>query len=146
MGLYNSLFLTAVREFVEDSLAFFRFTEASARAVLSANGLYAPEMDGPQKGSSDKKERGRSLDSVSRRWICEPRRPIPIGVHLDFTRANWTTLAKWNFAHTQSREPISAPPSLTTTRPTISGDPVQKNVAPTRTIEIDRSILESIGT
>ena len=88
MGLYNSLLLTALRELVEDFLAFFRFTKADARVLLSAYGSYALEKDDPQEGSNEQKEPDRSSGTVSRRRICEPPRPIPIGVHLDFTRAN----------------------------------------------------------
>jgi hypothetical protein len=94
MGLYNSLLLTAVQELVEDFLAFFRFTEADAGVILSTRGLYALEIDDPQESSNEQKEPDRRSGTVSRRRICEPPRPIPIGVHLDFTRANWTTAGR----------------------------------------------------
>jgi hypothetical protein len=85
----NSL-LAILRRLGTDFLAFFRFTEADARALLSAYGLNALEIDGPQKGSNEQKKAGESLGAVSRHRICEPPRPIPIGVHPDFARANWT--------------------------------------------------------
>ena|SRR5215469_7366773 len=94
-------FLTAVRELAEDLLAFFRFTEADARALLSAYGLYALEMDGLQKGSKEQKEPGRGLGTVSRRRIGEAPRPFPIGVHQDFTRANWTTPSRNRISRTR---------------------------------------------
>src|SRR5215510_5178777 len=93
-GLQNSLLLIAVRELVQDFLAFFRFTEADALALLSAYGLYALEIDGPQNSSNEQKEAGGSLGTVSGRRIGEPPRPIPIGVHPDFTRLNWTTASR----------------------------------------------------
>jgi hypothetical protein len=93
-GLHHSLLLIAVRELVQDFLAFFRFTEADARALLSGYGLYVLEIDGPQKSSNEQREPGGSLGRVSGRRIGEPPRAIPIGVHPDFARANWTTASR----------------------------------------------------
>jgi hypothetical protein len=55
-GLHHSLLLIAVRELVQDFLAFFRFIEADARALLSAYGLYALEIDGRQKSPNEQKK------------------------------------------------------------------------------------------
>ena len=85
----NSL-LAILRCLGTDFLGFFRFTEADARALLSAYGLYALEIDGPQKSSNEQKKAGENLGAISRRRIGEPPWPIPIGVHPDFARANWT--------------------------------------------------------
>ncbi len=43
--LLNPFFLISVRKIVHDFLAFFRFTEADAGALLSAFGLNALELD-----------------------------------------------------------------------------------------------------
>jgi len=94
-GLHNSLVLIAARELVQDFLAFFRFTEADACALLSAYGLYALEIDHQQNSSNEQKETGGSLETVSdRQRTGEPPRPIPIGVHPDFTGANWTPASR----------------------------------------------------
>jgi hypothetical protein len=91
-GLHNSLFLIALRELVQDFLAFFRFTEADACVLLSAHGLHALEIDRLQDSLNKQKETGGSLEKTSHRQrIGEPPRPIPIGVHPDFTWANWPT-------------------------------------------------------
>ena len=92
----KSFLLVPGRETVKNLLAFFRFTEADARTLLSAYGLDIPDVDRLQNNRSDeKKETGGSLRTVShRKQLGEPPRPIPIGVHPDFSPANWTTASR----------------------------------------------------
>jgi len=94
--------LISIRRIVQDFLAFFRFTEADACTILSAYGLHANEVDGLQNNRpNEQEETGGSLRTVShRKRIGEPPGPIPLGIHPDFTRANWTTA---------SRNPVSRP-------------------------------------
>jgi hypothetical protein len=94
-GLRNSLLLVAVRELVQDFLAFLRFTEADACALLSAHGFHAFEVDRLQNSRNEQKETGGRLGKASHRHrVGEPPGPIPIGVHPDFTRANWPTASR----------------------------------------------------
>src|SRR5271165_3654444 len=94
----NSFLLVPVRRIVQDFLAFFRFTEADACALLliSAYGCYALEADRPQNNRPivQKKTSGSLRETSHRKRIGEPSGPIPIGVHPDFTRGNWTTASR----------------------------------------------------
>jgi hypothetical protein len=58
----NSL-LAILRRLGTDFLAFFRFTEADARALLSAYGLNALEIDGPAEVLERAKESGGKFRS-----------------------------------------------------------------------------------
>jgi hypothetical protein len=94
-GLLNSFLLIAVREMVQDFLAFFRFTEADACVLLSAHGFYAVEVDRLQNSPNEQKETGGSLGKANHRQrISELPVPIPIGVHPNFTPANWLTASR----------------------------------------------------
>jgi hypothetical protein len=92
-GFSDSSILSSVRRIVEDFLALFRFTETDASNLLSAYGLSFLEVDRLQYNRpNEQRERGGSLETVShRKPVSEPPAPIPIGVHPDFIRANWTT-------------------------------------------------------
>jgi|ERR1700756_4339444 hypothetical protein len=95
-GLNNSFLLVSVRRIVRDFLAFFRFTEADACALLSAYGRYALEVDRLQKSRPivQKETSGSFGKTGHRKRIGEPPGPIPIGIHPDFTQANWTTASR----------------------------------------------------
>ena len=94
-GLRNALLLIAVREIVQDFLAFFRFTEAEACGLLSAHASHALEADRLQNSPNEQKETRGSLGNASHRQrIGEPPVPISIGVHPDFTQANWPTASR----------------------------------------------------
>jgi hypothetical protein len=101
-GLPNSSLFVSVRRKVQDFLAFFRFTEADACTILSAYGLHALEVDRLQNNRPivQKKTNGSLGETSHRKRIREPSEPMPIGVHPDFTRGNWTTA---------SRNPVSRP-------------------------------------
>jgi hypothetical protein len=91
--LPDSFLLISFRRIVQDFLAFFRFTEADAIALLSAYGRYALEADRLQDNRPivQKKTSGSLGETNHRKRIGEPSGPIAIGVHPDFTRGNWTT-------------------------------------------------------
>src|SRR4029077_11851140 len=94
--LLNPFFLISVRKIVHDFLAFFRFTEADAGALLSAFGLNALELDRllnnhPNEQKETSGSLGGGKPSHADRLASAP---IPIGVHPNFTRANWTTLSR----------------------------------------------------
>jgi hypothetical protein len=91
-GFSDSSILTFVRRIVQDLLALFRFTETDASTLLSAYGLSFLEVDRLQYNRpNEQKERSGSLETVSHRNpVSEPPAPIPIGVHPDLIRANWT--------------------------------------------------------
>jgi hypothetical protein len=93
--LLNSFFLIPGRDIIKNFLAFFlTFTEADACTLLSAYGLHGLEVDRLQNNRSNEQKDG-SLGKVShRKRIGEPAGPIPIGVHPDFTRTNWTTASR----------------------------------------------------
>jgi hypothetical protein len=94
--LTNSFLLISVRRIVQDFLAFFRFTEADASALLSAYGRYPLEADRLQNNHPivQKKTSGSLGETSHRKRIGEPSGPMPIGVHPDFTRENWTTASR----------------------------------------------------
>jgi hypothetical protein len=94
--LPNSFLLISFRRMVQDFLAFFRFTEADASALLSAYGRYALEADRLQNNRpiAQKKTSGSLGETSHRKRIGEPSGPIAIGVHPDFTRGNWTTASR----------------------------------------------------
>jgi hypothetical protein len=121
--LLKSFFLISVRGIVRNLAAFFRFTEEDACALLSAYGFHALDADSLQNSRPNvQKEPSGSLGLVSdRKRIGQPSGPIPIGVHPDFARANWTTASRKqadrknpagpsNLSPVQNRRPISAPP------------------------------------
>jgi hypothetical protein len=91
--LPNSFFLISFRRIVQDFLAFFRFTEADAAALLSAYGCYAIEGDRLQDNHPmvQKKTSGSFGETTHRERIGKPSEPIAIGVHPDLTCGNWTT-------------------------------------------------------
>jgi hypothetical protein len=95
-NLLNSFFLIPGRDIVKNLLAFFRFTEADARTLLSAYGLDALDVDPQQNNRSDeRRETGGSLRGVSHHVrLGEPPLPIPIGVHPDFSSVNWTIASR----------------------------------------------------
>jgi hypothetical protein len=94
--LLGSCLLVSVRGIVQNFLAFFQFDEADACALLSAYGLHTFEVDRLQNDRpNESKETSRSVGKVSHRQrIGQPPAPIPIGVHPDFARANWTTASR----------------------------------------------------
>jgi hypothetical protein len=96
LNLLNSFPLVPGRDIVKNFLAFFRFTEADACTLLSAYGLDILDVDRLQNNRSDeKKETGGSSRKVSHgKQLGEPPWPIPIGVHPDFSPANWTTASR----------------------------------------------------
>jgi len=91
--LPNSFLLISFRKISQHFLAFFRFTEADAIALLSAYGGYALEADRLQANRPivQKKTSGSLGETNHRKRIGEPSGPIAIGVHPDFIRGNWTT-------------------------------------------------------
>jgi hypothetical protein len=102
--LLKSFFLIPGRDIVKNFLAFFRFTEADARTLLSAYGLDALDVDRLQNNRSDEqRETGGSLRKVSHHMrLGEPPLPIPIGIHPDFSPANWTIASR---THIHSMKP-----------------------------------------
>jgi hypothetical protein len=94
--LFNSVFLISVRNIVQDFLAFFRFTEADACALLSAYGLHALEVDRLQNNRpNEHKETSGAPEKIShRKRLGHPPGPIPIGVHPDVIGGNWTTASR----------------------------------------------------
>jgi hypothetical protein len=90
----NTLFLLlVVRRIGQGFLALFRFTEADILALLSSYGGCAFEVDHLQNNPPLlKKEAERKLVETS-----QPKGifgSIPIGVHPDFTLANWATASR----------------------------------------------------
>ena len=75
----------------QEFLAFFRFTEADARTILSAYGLPAFEID---RLESDRLEQAESPSKAKlgrRQHIVRSLGPIPIGIHPDCISGNWRT-------------------------------------------------------
>jgi hypothetical protein len=95
-NILNSFLLVSGRDIVKNSLAFCRFTEADARTLLCAYGLDIVVVDRLQNNRSDEeKETGGGLRKVGNgQQLGEPPRPIPIGVHPDFSSANWTNASR----------------------------------------------------
>ena len=90
----NTLFLLLViRRIGQGFLALFRFTEADILALLSPYGIWSLEVDRLQNSPP-------LLKKEARRKLVETRQPkgifksIPIGVHPDFTLANWETASR----------------------------------------------------
>jgi hypothetical protein len=96
LNLLSSFLLVPGREIVKHFLAFFRFTEADARTLLCAYGVNILDLDRPQNNrSEEEKETDGKLRKVGhRKQVGEPPRPIPLGVHPDFSPANWTTASR----------------------------------------------------
>jgi hypothetical protein len=91
---FNTLFLLpVVRRIGQGFLTFFRFTEADILALLSSYGGCAFEVDRLQNNPP-------LLAKEARRQLVETSQPqrisgaIPIGVHPDFTLANWATASR----------------------------------------------------
>jgi hypothetical protein len=104
--LPDSFLLISFRRIVQDFLAFFRFTEADAIALLSAYGRYALEADRLQDNRPivQKKTSGILGETNHRKRIGEPSWPIAIGVHPDFTRGNWVTAMVANQSQLRRRQ------------------------------------------
>jgi hypothetical protein len=90
----NTLFLLlVVRKIGQGFLALFRFTEADILALLSPYGISSLEVDFLQNNPP-------LLKKEARRKLVKTSQPkgifgsIPIGVHPDFTRANWATASR----------------------------------------------------
>jgi hypothetical protein len=92
-GLSNSFLFVFVRRIGQGFLAFFRLSEADACALLSAYGGYALEVDRPQNNPpiAQKEASGKLVKASQPKGIGAPSGSLPIGVHPDFTLANWTT-------------------------------------------------------
>src|ERR1700757_1495755 len=78
--------LTAVREIVRDFLSFFRgFNQDDARALLSAYGFCAFEVDHLQNNRPNEQSGASRNSGASRqsKYIDHFPGPIPIGVHPD---------------------------------------------------------------
>jgi hypothetical protein len=96
-------FLMSIRGMFRNFLTLFRgFTEEDACALLSAYGLHAFEVVRHQNSrANEQEETDESLREEShRKRIRRLPGPIPIGVHPDFTQANWTTTARKQVDHT----------------------------------------------
>jgi hypothetical protein len=79
-------FLTAVRDIVRDFLSFFRgFNEDDARALLSAYGFCAFEVDHLQNDRTNEQSEASGNSGAPRQSKSIDRfpGPIPIGVHPD---------------------------------------------------------------
>jgi len=90
--------LTAVRGIVRDFLSFFRgFNEDDARALLSAYGFCAFEVDHLQNNRpNEQSEVSRnSGDGRRSKYIDHFPGPIPVGVHPDLL----TRIKRRNHAH-----------------------------------------------
>jgi hypothetical protein len=96
LRLLNSFFLSCLRSIVQDFLAFFRFSEADACALLSAYGLHALEVDRLQNNrpNEHKETSGNSEKIIYCKRLGHPPRPIPIGVHPDVIWGNWMTASR----------------------------------------------------
>jgi hypothetical protein len=85
--------LASMKSVLQKFLAFFRgFTEEDACALLSAYGFYALEVDRLRSdpGSGPKELSGNLRSLTCGKWIGQVPGPIPLGVHPDFTRTDWT--------------------------------------------------------
>lgn len=79
-------FLTAVRDIVRDFLSFFRgFNQDDARALLSAYGFCAFEVDHLQNDRTNEQSEASENSGAPRQSKSIDRfpGPIPIGVHPD---------------------------------------------------------------
>jgi hypothetical protein len=95
-------FLVSIRGMFRNFLTLFRgFTEEDACALLSAYGLHAFEVVRHQNSrANEQEETDESLREEShRKRIRRLPGPIPIGVHPDFTQANWTTTGRKQVDH-----------------------------------------------
>jgi hypothetical protein len=99
MHLINTLFFSLVRRIIRGLRDFFRFTEADARAILSAFGYYVGEMDNLRDDHlHDRKEasalrpqselkvrqRENSKRLLPRYAIDEPGGSVRLDFHPDF--------------------------------------------------------------
>jgi hypothetical protein len=92
-SLNTLVLLLVIRRIGQGFLALFRFTEADILALLAPYGGCVFEVDRLQNHSPHlKKEAGRKLVETS-----QPKGisgSIPIGLHPDFTMANWATASR----------------------------------------------------
>ena len=86
LKLFVQDFLTAVRDIVRDFLSFFRgFNEDDARALLSAYGFCAFEVDHLQNNRPNEQSEASGKSGAPRqsKYVDRFPGPIPIGVHPD---------------------------------------------------------------